>query len=333
MSKNITKKNSIKINKPQTQNANSPLNNISSQNQSSTLKNPASSSSVKQNTTNSSSTINKSNKPTLIKVKANPKEDIKTEYNKKLLGIDVSQVKGIFPIMLNFNKIMSVLRSKNVKVTPSTSYKLLGEYVNKHNGIDESFEEKIETHKDLIQLNNDFETMIKAIKILSEKGKITPNSIITVINNLILFYNEANKQELLIHYAYLAEIIYKHFSTLMDNTEINRNDFFENDMVLDINAVMECVEFYYTDIYMLNSDEKAELINTIKSYYLEEVMKVKNERNKANEESKAAIAQLEANKIEEQKAEEERIKEEKKKKTEQEKLNSNKLKTTKPTTT
>ena len=42
---------------------------------------------------------------------------------------------------------MSILRSKNIKVTPKNSYRLLGEYVNRYNKIDETFEEKIESQK------------------------------------------------------------------------------------------------------------------------------------------------------------------------------------------
>jgi hypothetical protein len=273
---------------------------------------------------NTTSTVKTSNRPQIIKVKSDLKNEKKV-YNKQLLGIDVSQVKGIFPIMLNFSKVMSVLKSKNVKVTPGNAKSLLGEYINKYSYIDESFEDKIETYKDLLQLDNDFNTMVKTINLFSDTGTLTPRVIITVINNLILFYNEENKQELLIHYAYFAEIIYQHFSSLIDNTNIERNDFFDNDMVLDINAVLECSEFYYTDIYMLNSDEKAELMNTLKSYYLEEVSQIKNNRDKAIEESKKAEAQLEANKIaakkEENAAEQKRLEEEKKKKIEKQKLN------------
>lgn len=216
------------------------------------------------------------------------------KYKTRLLDFDYEKLKGIYPVMLNVNKIMSILRSKNIKVTPKNSFRLLGEYVNRYNKVDETFEEKIESHKEFLQLNNNYETIIETIQLFSKSGTITPKTFIDTINNLILFYDEPNKQEILIHYAYLAEVIYKHFSIMKTNEELDRNDFFSSEIELDKVAIEECAEFYYTDIYLLNSDEKAEMMKTLKSYYLEEVSVIKAEENAIIKAEENSAKQLEA---------------------------------------
>lgn len=241
------------------------------------------------------------------------------KYKTRLLDFDYEKLKGIYPVMLNVNKIMSILRSKNIKVTPKNSFRLLGEYVNRYNKVDETFEEKIESHKEFLQLNNNYDTIIETIQLFSKSGTITPKTFIDTINNLILFYDEPNKQEILIHYAYLAEVIYKHFSIMKTSEELDRNDFFSSEIELDKVAVEECAEFYYTDIYLLNSDEKAEMMENLKSYYLEEVSAIKAEENKIVKESDVSAKQLEV----ETESEKKRIADElEAKKAEKEKNNS-----------
>jgi hypothetical protein len=241
------------------------------------------------------------------------------KYKTRLLDFDYEKLKGIYPVMLNVNKIMSILKSKNIKVTSKNSFRLLGEYVNRYNKIDETFEEKIESHKEFLQLNNNYETIIETIQLFSKSGTITPKTFIDTINNLILFYDEPNKQEILLHYAYLAEVVYKHFSIMKTNEELDRNDFFSSEIELDKVAVRECAEFYYTDIYLLNSDEKAEMMKNLKSYYLEEVSAIKAEENKIVKAEENSAKQLEV----ETNAEKKRIADElAAKKAEKEKNNS-----------
>jgi hypothetical protein len=225
--------------------------------------------------TKTSNTPTKSNTPP---TNINSNGDMKTEeYKKKILDANINQTMGIYPIMLNISKIHALLKSKNIKVTPENSFRLMGEYVNRDKASgSSSFEEMLSENKKLFQLNNNFETIIETIQLFSGIGKITPRTFITTINNLLLHYKEENKDELLLHYAYLAEIVYQHFSLMMDNTEIERDEFFNNDSALDIPALQECAEFYYTDIYMLNSEEKEEYIKTLKSYYLTEKEKKEN---------------------------------------------------------
>lgn len=252
------------------------------------------------------------------------KETEEQQYKSNLFDIDFDKITGVYPVMLNVNKIMSILRSDKVKVTPKNSFKLLGEYVNRYNAIDESDEEKIESHKNLLKLNNDFDTIIETIQLFSKSGSITPKLFIDVINNLVLHYNESNKEEVFMHYAYLAEIIYAHFSILMSNKELSRNEFFENDIALNINAIKECAEFYYTDIYLLNSDEKRDMINTLKSYYLENILTIKKDDNNANLMGNQMAKQLEANTAEYKKQKAIELEEKKKAKKEEKKAEKEK---------
>jgi hypothetical protein len=322
--------NTLKSNKTTSQSTNtlksnkttSPsTNTLSSNKTASSSTNTLSSNKTASSSTNtlSSNKTASSSKNTLSGNKTNSSSNNSTNnkqpYNFKLFDIELDKLKGIYPIMFNINKFFSVLNSKNIKVTPNNSYRVLGEYVNRYNKLDETFEYKIEKYKNFIQLNNDFNTIIETILLFSQTGKISPRSLINVINNLILFYNEPNKEEILIHYAYLAEIIYRHFSIMMDNDEIDRNSFFDNDFTLDIEAIKECAEFYYTDIYMLNSTEKTELMKVLRGFYLEETQKIKNETNKIIKEEEEDAIKLEVETLaskksaEEQKAKQKAIKE------------------------
>ena len=94
---------------------------------------------------------------------------------------------------------------------------------------------------------------------------------------------------------------------MKSNDVLDRNEFFNNELELDKAAVKECAEFYYTDIYLLNNDEKAELIKTLKSFYLEEVMNIKSEENQIVKENEESAKQLELETEERKKMEAEEL--------------------------
>lgn len=210
-----------------------------------------------------------------------------------------ANLSGIYPIMINFNKVMTVLKSKNIELTPKNSFKLIGEYVNRYaSKIEDTDEEIVEKNKDMIQLNNNYITILELIKLFSTNNNIiTPKSFINCINSLALYYNEKNKKEILLHLSYLAEVIYNHTSKLYDNTGIDRNTFFAKDEgFLDYNTLLECAEFYYTDIYMLNSEERKDLFALLDKYYLEEILDIAQKREKEIAEALQAEKELQEEK-------------------------------------
>lgn len=212
------------------------------------------------------------------------KEDNKTKKINplsKLLQFDFNRLTGIYPIMINPNKLFALFKDKDPQITPDNSFYKIGEYVNKYNG-----DKQINTNNNKIaklRLDNDFNTTLDVIRLFADNQSnlLTPKSFINCINSLILKYKDNQRKDLIYHMAYLAEVIYQHFSTLISNETIERDYFFNNNDGLDIEAVRECSEFFYTDYLFLNSDEKKELDNIINSYYLEK-SKTEKETNKKN---------------------------------------------------
>lgn len=265
----------------------------------------------KTNVSNSLTKTSNSEKPVA-------KNDIpkQNQYKFKLFDYDIKGVSGLFPIMVKIPKLLEVLKSKNIKVTPKNSYNLLGEFVNRYNPkIENTNEEKVLKYKYEFQLNNNYQTILDFIKLFSHDSiTLSPKAIINCINSIIMYYNDSNKKSILMHLSYLAEVLYNHFSMLENNKEIDRNDFFSSSTGLDINSVLECAEFYYTDLYMLNSKEKEELITILKTYYLEEVSAIKEELNKSAENTEILEKELAKEKEEEEsrkKQEEEELKKKK----------------------
>ena len=261
--------------------------------------------------------INNAQTKTSNNVKPAIKNDMpkQNQYKVKLFDYDIKSVSGLFPIMVKIPKLLEVLKSKNIKVTPKNSFNLLGEFVNRYNPkIEDTNEEKVLKYKYEFQLNNNYQTILDFIKLFSHDSiTLSPKSIINCINSIIMYYNDSNKKSILMHLSYLAEVLYNHFSMLENNKEIDRNDFFSSSTGLDINSVLECAEFYYTDLYMLNSKEKDKLITFLKTYYLEEVSAIKEELNKSAENTEILEKELAKEKEEEERRKKQEEDERKKK--------------------
>lgn len=197
---------------------------------------------------------------------------------------------GISPIMINWSKLAAAIRS-NIEITPENSFQLIGEYANRYaTVISGTNQSKLQGNLDRIQLNNNITDLLDFIKLFANNNAniLSPRAFINCINTIGLYYIKSNKIQILKHLAYLAEIMYLHLSSLIDDTQLTRDDFFESDNGLNVYAVNECAEFYYTDIYLLNSDEKTELMNTLETYYLNDILKIKKQSNNTLERVKAS---------------------------------------------
>lgn len=181
-----------------------------------------------------------------------------------------SKTNGIYPIILNPNKVLSILK-QNIEVTPENSFNKLGEFVNQYKNKSTNTKKIFNKNKKYIKLNNNYRTIIDTIRLFANDNAnlISPNAFINIINNIKEHYNDTDKKNILIHFSYLAETIYQHFSKMISSLPVDRDDFFSDENGLDNNAVLECAEFYYTDIYLLNTNEQKELINTLNTYYLQ----------------------------------------------------------------
>ena len=196
------------------------------------------------------------------------------------LNFNSARLSGIYPIILNPAKLFAIMKKENPETTPETSRNDLGVGVNVYSG--NKVVEANDNNVKKLRLDNDFNTTLDVIKLFADEGQniLSPKAFINCINAIMTKYIGTNKQDLLTHISYLAEVIYQHFSTLVSNDVVERDDFFNNTTGLDYVAVSECAEFYYTDYLFLNKKEKDELEKVINSYYLEkEVSTVKNKTN------------------------------------------------------
>lgn len=226
-------------------------------------------------TTKNTSTQQKVNNTTK-KSSNNSLPSVSNEKTKKLnplsefLNFNSARLTGIYPVILNPAKLFSLLKKEKPETTPQTSRNDLGVGVNIYgsNNIVEANENKVKK----VRLDNDFNTTLDVIKLFADEGNnvLSPKSFINCINALIKNYKGSNKQDLLTHISYLAEVIFQHFSTLVSNETIKRDDFFKDTTGLNVEAVRECDEFFFTDYLFLTKKEKDELMKTINSYYLEE---------------------------------------------------------------
>lgn len=231
--------------------------------------------------------------------KANTTSTIKPIKNTKKFNFlnESRKLSGSYFIGLNPAKLSALLKSANIEVSPETSFGLLGEYVNRY-GNDytvNSDKSKITA----IQLNNNYVSTLEIIKKFAGEGSsdiISPKSFINCINSFSMYYKEGNKKTILLHLAYLAEVIYQHMSILFTNEKMERDAFFERTDGLDYLTLIECAEFFYTDIYLLSSTEKKELIDTLNNYYLKPIaditQKIENTKQKMKKEEEIVAKEM-----------------------------------------